>query len=409
MTDSVFAHYFGVLAVLHVGPATTKTRVQASSCETKSHLVVRHHLRLGGLSSEAVARPPPGCSLSSLSAASPAAAQTVAGRQPGAPSALWRLGIDSSQVLALAQVLLDSIGPRLTGSPSHKAGNDWLVSTYRQWGIGAKNEQYGTWRSWRRGITHLDLLSPRVRSLEATDARLERRHQGRRSRERSSSCPTSPTARPSRRGCRSVKGNFVLISYPQPTCRPDSSFKQFALPATCDSLQASREARAATHGRRGCSAPASQGRPRSTPRSPTRARGASSRRSGRRAGASTRSSARGRPKAPVLDVSCEDYGLLFRLAEQQPGSRCCGSRPSRRPWASSRCSTPSPSIRGTEKPDEYVMLSAHFDSWDGASGATDNGTGTDHHAGGHAHPEARVSRRRSAPSSSATGAARSRG
>ena len=33
-------------------------------------------------------------------------------------------------------------------------------------------------------------------------------------------------------------------------------------------------------------------------------------------------------------------------------------------------------IKGTEKPDEYVMLSAHFDSWDGSSGATDNGTGT---------------------------------
>jgi Zn-dependent M28 family amino/carboxypeptidase len=33
-------------------------------------------------------------------------------------------------------------------------------------------------------------------------------------------------------------------------------------------------------------------------------------------------------------------------------------------------------IKGTEKPNEYVMLSAHFDSWDGASGATDNGTGT---------------------------------
>jgi Zn-dependent M28 family amino/carboxypeptidase len=33
-------------------------------------------------------------------------------------------------------------------------------------------------------------------------------------------------------------------------------------------------------------------------------------------------------------------------------------------------------IPGTEKPNEYVMLSAHFDSWDGASGATDNGTGS---------------------------------
>jgi Zn-dependent M28 family amino/carboxypeptidase len=33
-------------------------------------------------------------------------------------------------------------------------------------------------------------------------------------------------------------------------------------------------------------------------------------------------------------------------------------------------------VKGSEKPDEYVMLSAHLDSWDGGSGATDNGTGT---------------------------------
>jgi Zn-dependent M28 family amino/carboxypeptidase len=33
-------------------------------------------------------------------------------------------------------------------------------------------------------------------------------------------------------------------------------------------------------------------------------------------------------------------------------------------------------MRGTEKPNEYVMLSAHLDSWDAGSGATDNGTGT---------------------------------
>ena len=33
-------------------------------------------------------------------------------------------------------------------------------------------------------------------------------------------------------------------------------------------------------------------------------------------------------------------------------------------------------IKGVEKPDEYVILSAHFDSWDGGTGTTDNGTGT---------------------------------
>jgi hypothetical protein len=32
-------------------------------------------------------------------------------------------------------------------------------------------------------------------------------------------------------------------------------------------------------------------------------------------------------------------------------------------------------ITGTEKPDEYVIVGGHLDSWDGAEGATDNGTG----------------------------------
>jgi carboxypeptidase Q len=33
-------------------------------------------------------------------------------------------------------------------------------------------------------------------------------------------------------------------------------------------------------------------------------------------------------------------------------------------------------LRGVERPNSFVILSAHLDSWDGASGATDNGTGT---------------------------------
>jgi hypothetical protein len=45
---------------------------------------------------------------------------------------MWQEGMENSQAYALAQALLDSIGPRLTGSPGHQAANDWLVAMYRR-------------------------------------------------------------------------------------------------------------------------------------------------------------------------------------------------------------------------------------------------------------------------------------
>ena len=81
---------------------------------------------------------------------------------------IWAIGMDSSQLQPLAHVFFDSIGPRLTGSPGFKSASDWVVKTYKSWGIDARQEQYGTWRGWRRGYSHIDLVSPRTRSLEGT-------------------------------------------------------------------------------------------------------------------------------------------------------------------------------------------------------------------------------------------------
>jgi Iap family predicted aminopeptidase len=78
---------------------------------------------------------------------------------------------------------------------------------------------------------------------------------------------------------------------------------------------------------------------------------------------------------PSVVLSCEDYGLVHRLTERNQGPRL-------RLTADGELLGDAPvayvlaEIRGSEKPNEYVMLSAHFDSWDGGSGATDNGTGT---------------------------------
>jgi hypothetical protein len=74
--------------------------------------------------------------------------------------------MERSQVERLAQALLDSIGPRLTGTPCYTAAADWTIATYQGWGVTARKEPYGTWRGWRRGTSHIDLIQPRVRTLE---------------------------------------------------------------------------------------------------------------------------------------------------------------------------------------------------------------------------------------------------
>ena len=57
---------------------------------------------------------------------------------------IWSVGMDSSKTEELAQVLLDSIGPRLTGSPGMRSASDWVIARYKEWGIDARREEYGT-------------------------------------------------------------------------------------------------------------------------------------------------------------------------------------------------------------------------------------------------------------------------
>jgi hypothetical protein len=80
--------------------------------------------------------------------------------------------------------------------------------------------------------------------------------------------------------------------------------------------------------------------------------------------------------APSFDVSCEDYTLLWRLAENGQHPRVRALAQATLAPAESPVYNTIARIPGSEKPNEYVMLSAHLDSWDSGSGATDNGTGT---------------------------------
>ena len=150
---------------------------------------------------------------------------------------IWAEGMDSSQAYNLAQALMDSIGPRLTGTPGIRSGNDRLVARYQGWGVTARNVQYGTWRGWRRGVTHVDLVQPRVRTLEATMLAWS---PGTRGKVQGGLVilPDVADSNALRAWLPQVKDKFVLISFPQPTCRPDSSYKQFATAESFDANKA---------------------------------------------------------------------------------------------------------------------------------------------------------------------------
>jgi carboxypeptidase Q len=301
-------------------------------------------------------------------AASPLRAQTWTVEDPVLKS-IWQQGMEQSQAMKIAQVLTDSLGPRLTGTPNFKNAVDWAAATLKSWGIDAKPEQYGTWNGWRRGITHIDLIQPRVRTLEGTMLAWSPGTGGRPVEAPVVAIGTFASRAEYNAWLPTARGKFVAVSRPQESCRPIAHFQEFGQPGAADRITASRGAAA------------------------TQQFGAN--KAGRdtlywdleRAGAvgflqlnwsndlgvnkvfSTNA------KVPALDLSCEDYGLVYRLAQNKQG-------PVVRLTAESQDLGEVPAynvvgmIRGTQLPNEYVMLSAHFDSWDSSSGATDNGTGS---------------------------------
>jgi carboxypeptidase Q len=155
--------------------------------------------------------------------------------------AIWDQAMNQSQIETLAQTLMDSIGPRLTGAPGIDRGHDWLVERYRDWGIEAENRQYGTWIGWERGISHIDLLEPRVRSLEGMNLAWSAGTDGPVTGE-VLVLPDVASPQAFEAWLPEVEGRFVLISPAQPTCRPDGNWEEFA---TSESLQRMREGRQA--------------------------------------------------------------------------------------------------------------------------------------------------------------------
>lgn len=282
-------------------------------------------------------------------------------------------GENNSQLEVLAHELLDVVGPRLVGTPQMKTANDWAVATYKKWGIEAKNEEWGKWRGWERGITHIDLIAPRTVTLSGMQLAWS---PGTSKKGITTGTIILPEVQDSLAFIKwlpSVKGKLVLVSMNQPTGRPEYNWEEFATEASLAKMKKEKDSLSKAWYQR-IKKTGYSSRNINQVLEEYGAAGIIQSRWSEGFGANKIFSANTK-KIPVVDLALEDYGLVYRLTEN-------GDNPTLKIVAESKELGTVPTfntiaeIKGTELPDEYVILSAHFDSWDGATGATDNGTGT---------------------------------
>ena len=279
---------------------------------------------------------------------------------------------NESQLESLAFELLDVIGPRLVGSPEMMQSHNWVIDTYKKWGISAENQAYGKWKAWQRGTQTIEMTYPRIKSLEgqqlAWNPNVKKAVEA-----EVILMPYFTSEADFKTWLPKVKGKIVLGSMYQKYGRPNHQLKEHSLAGDYE-LIVTEKKEAETKWNNSLKA--------------TKLNNKQLHQEIEKAGAaaivlsywagemgSNRIFSARTEKIPTIDIALEDYGLLYRLAEN-------GKKPKIKITANSKHLGETKAfntmavIPGTEKADEYVLLSAHLDSWDGSQGACDNGTGT---------------------------------
>jgi len=287
--------------------------------------------------------------------------------------------LNRSEVMARLEYLTDAIGPRLTGSGAMKLANDWTEAQFKVYGINAWQEEWEYGVTWERGPIAFQLESPFRRQLTAHSWAWTVGTEG-----KTLTGPvvmvdvSTPESLAVYKG--KVKGAWLMLRPPTSIWNPDGPPMTAADSAAA---QKEREARAAAM--------------RATP-TDTSAAARQARRQfavdrnyllknagalgvltdgSKEFGLMTMSgSAYSISPLPNVVVAHEDYTFFSRLLERGVTptvsgriTNTIGKKPVQQ-WNTVA------EIKGTEWPDQVVILGAHLDSWDLGTGTTDNATGS---------------------------------
>ena len=276
-------------------------------------------------------------------------------------------GLQHSQALATFNMLTNVIGPRLTGSPAHRAAADWTRGQLERWGIAnAHLEAFEFGRGWSLEKLTLELTGPRYFPLQgfpeawtpSTAGLLEK-------------APVylgDKTIDEVRALGDKLRGAIVLLQPPQ------TNFIR------ADRLQPS------THDER---VPIGQPpSPRNEGKTPTRDliaalqqlhAGVILRPNMGEHGTSFVLGSRTTPDTavPSIIMAAEHYNMITRLVQSSPDAKVRVELRTRYYDQDKNSYNVIAELPGTDPKlkDEIVLLGAHMDSWHSATGATDNADG----------------------------------
>ena len=283
---------------------------------------------------------------------------TLAGAQP--PTAEQRASADRLIDMALADsaahrrlsTLADRFGHRMSGSESLERSLDWIMEEMRRDGLENVRGEPVMVTNWVRGAESLELVSPRRTSMRMLGLG------------RSIGTPARGITAPVlvvrdyeelRARAADARGKIVLFNHPFDTTLPP-----FTAYGRAVQYRANGADSATRHGAVAVLVRSVTPRSFQTPHT---------------GGLAYADTGRAGPRIPAAAITVEDAEMLRRM--QQRGERIVVTlrmQAQTRPPARSRNVVAE--IRGSERPDEIIVLGGHIDSWDVGQGAMDDAGGS---------------------------------
>lgn len=291
---------------------------------------------------------------------------------------------DHSELMKNEEYLTTEIGPRLTGGKEMQAATVWTVQRFKDYGLDAHAEDATIEHAWYPGIDSAELLTPwhKIIPIHAEayskttcpEGQPTMDPQGRQNPACEITAPVVVLAAGETPSAADVKGKIVLQGPPatnnlDPDYVADNSYDAVIVPPK--GVQTGRGRGRGFGGGRG----AAGGPPNPLDQAAVILRDGGKPWNLISIGSAGRGQA-GFSAAPTAAIAHEDYALMYRMLKDYGNT--VSMRVAIRGTLSTgpeKASITVAQIKGTEKPDEQVIIGGHLDSWFLGQGAVDNGTG----------------------------------